>query len=189
MKHYPNFIEVNGKKYNINTDFRIALECDEISKREDIGDYEVMLAIIYKLFGEEALNDCKNGLIGEFFYLAVKYLKCGDTNSNIRTKEIEPSMDFEQDQGYIKASFMHDYHINLDKENIHWWQFYDLFLGLSDECVINRVRNIREEPLSGKKGKELEKLVKMKEQVALKHKKTEREKELDKIWEMQMRKE
>ena len=53
---YPEYVKVGDKKYKINTDFRIAIECDEIAKDNSIGNYERALAIIYKLFGEEGLN-------------------------------------------------------------------------------------------------------------------------------------
>lgn len=187
MKNYPKYIELNGNKYPINTDFRIALECETICRREDIGEYEKVLAIVYKLFGEKAIEDHR--LVFSFFDLAITYLKCGKNEIEEDLSNKEPSMDFEQDQGYIKASFMSDYGIDLDKVEMHFWQFYDLLQGLTETSVLNRVRSIREEPLSGKKGKVLEDLKKAKKQVALKHKKTKFEKELDKLWETKMRKE
>lgn len=187
MKKYPRYVEVNGEKFPINTDFRIALECEQISRDTSIGEYEKMLAIIYKLFGEKALND--HTLVFEFFNLAVKYLKCGKENTQNEDDGKEPSLDFEQDEGYIKASFMSDYGIDLDEVDLHFWQFYDLMQGLTENSILNRVRSIREEPLAGKKGKELEEWKKRKKQVALKHKKTVEELEMDELWERQMKKE
>ena len=186
MNDYPKFIEVEGKKYPINTDFRIALECDDIFKDSTIGDYEKALAVIYKLFGEEALEDYKNQ--NKIFKVAVKYLQCGKAPEDLVNDE-NPSMDFKQDIGFIRASFMSDYHIDLDEEKMHWWAFNDLLQGLTEGSILNRVRYIREEPLSDKKGKELDRWLKAKSQVALKKEKTAREEELDKIWEQKMRKE
>jgi len=48
----PKYVKVDGELYEINTDFRVALECENISRDKKIGDYERGLAIIYKLFGE-----------------------------------------------------------------------------------------------------------------------------------------
>ena len=180
MTSYPEFIELkNGKKYKINTSYRVALKCDDIYKDDTIGDYEKNLAIIYILLGEKAINDRKN--FPEIIELISKYLSCGKevTRDNYKI----PSMDFVQDEGYIKASFMSDYGIDLNKDDMHWWKFFDLLQGLTESSVLNRVRSIREEPLSGKKGKELSKWIEVKKQVELKMKKTEEEKELDKFWE------
>ena len=182
MNKYPEFIEVNNKKYKINTDFRIALQCDEIFKDETIGDYEKTLAIIYLLLGEEALKDHEN--YDKIIKLLTKYLLCGKTQQEI-TNDKEPSMDYKQDAGYIKASFLSDYGIDLDKTDICWWQFMDLLNGLTENSVLNRVRSIREEPLSDKKGKDRQKWEEMKKQVELKHEKTQREKELDEYWKSQ----
>ena len=55
----PEYVNVYDKLYKINTDFRVAIECNNIAQDKSIGDYERALAIIYKLFGEEGLN-CKD---------------------------------------------------------------------------------------------------------------------------------
>lgn len=185
MNNYPKYIEVKGIRYPINTDFRIALECEEIVK-SDIGDYEKALAVIYKLFGEKALNDFDNQ--EEILNLAVKYLWCGKSKEGLINDD-EPSMDFKQDEGYIKASFRSDYQIDLDNEKMHWWEFNDLLGGFTENSIINRVRYVREEPLKDKKGEELQRWLKMKAQVALKQEKTKEQKELDILWEKKMKKE
>jgi len=92
-----------------------------------------------------------------------------------------------KNQGYIKASFMSDYNIDLDKTDLSWWGFYDLLEGLKEDSILNRFRFIREEPLNGKKGKERARWEKLKKQVELKYEKTSKEKELDKYWEDQMK--
>ena len=52
----PQYVKVDDKLYKINTDFRIALECNNIAEDTSIGEYERALAIIYKLFGEERIR-------------------------------------------------------------------------------------------------------------------------------------
>ena len=186
MNSYPEYIEIYNKRYKINTDFRIALKCDEIYRDDTICDYEKTLAIIYLLLGDEGLKDTFNH--EKMCELLVKYLLCGKTAEDLND-DSDPSMSFKQDTGYIKASFMSDYQIDLDNTNLHYWAFYDYLQGLTDDSVLNRVRMIREEPLSGKKGKEREKWEKAKKQVELKKEKTQREKELDAYWESQFKKE
>ena len=48
----PEYVKVDGQLYKINTDFRVAIECDKIAKDKNIGDFERALAFIYKLYGE-----------------------------------------------------------------------------------------------------------------------------------------
>ena len=168
--NYPEFAEVNGKKYKINTDFRVAIECNEIALDDSIGEYERALAVIYKLFGDEGLNDYENH--ERLLELGQVFLACGkeiDTNSGE-----EPDMDFVQDMDYIEASFMSDYSIDLTNVEMHWWKFFNLMNGLSNSemgncCVLNRVRNLRTYDTKDiKDQKQLAKIEEAKRKVALK---------------------
>jgi hypothetical protein len=167
---YPKYVKIGEKKYKINTDFRVAIECQEIALDDSIGDFERALAIIYKLFGDDGLDDNNN--YEKLLELAQKYLSCGKEVNN-KTNE-EPDMDFVQDMPYIKASFRSDYNINLDDEEMHWWEFYELINGLSNSemgncCVLNRIRNLRTfDTKDIKDQKELAKINEAKKQVALK---------------------
>ena len=53
----PEYVRTkNGKNYKINTDFRVALKCNEVSMDTSIGDLERTLAIVYLLFGDEGID-------------------------------------------------------------------------------------------------------------------------------------
>lgn len=175
----PEYVKVNGKKYKINTDFRIAIECDEIARDDFIGEYEKALAVIYKLFGNEGLRDFENHQ--KLLELGQRYLRI-DKDFEIDSEA--PDMDFRQDMDYIETSFMSDYKIDLSKTKMHWWTFWNLINGLSNSeigncCVLNRVRNLRNYDLSKiKDRKEREEIKKAQKQVALK--KTQKEIKLTK---------
>ena len=167
---YPEYAEVDGKRYKINTDFRVALECNKIGEDITIGDLERSLAVIYLLFGDEGLDNKQHHL--KLTELAKKYLLCGkeyDTKGNSK-----PDMDYDEDYGYIWASFMSDFHIDIEKEQIHWWKFMDLMNGLSNSelgncCVLNRIRNLRNYDIKDiKDNKERQKIIEAKRQVELK---------------------
>jgi len=169
---YPEYVEVKGKKYKINTDFRVAIECNRIAEDDSIGDFERVLAVLYTLFGEDGINIPDH--YEELLKMAKKYLLCG--------KEVEeesnekPDMDFIEDYSYITTSFLSDYHIDLDSCKMHWWKFMDLMNGLSnselgDCCILNRIRNLRNfDTKSIKDKKERQKIEKAKQQIALKKK-------------------
>ena len=183
---YPKFVKVNDKKYAINTDFRIAIECNQIAEDTNINDYERALAIIYKLFGDDGINAEED--YEKLLELSIKYLSCGKEEAS-KTNE-EPDMDFVEDMDYIEASFMSDYNIDLTSVEMHWWKFYKLINGLSNSemgncCVLNRVRNLRNfDTKDIKDQKEKERIEKAKKQVALK--KNKKEKNLTKEQEKSM---
>lgn len=171
---YPKYVKINDKKYAINTDFRVAIECNRIAEDTSIGDFERVLGIIYTLYGDEGINACDD--YERLLELGLKYLSCGiEVDNNTE----EPDMDFVEDMDYIEASFMSDYKIDLSNTEMHWWKFLNLMNGLSNSeigncCVLNRIRNLRNYDTKDiKDQKERDKIEKAKKQVALKKNKKE----------------
>lgn len=170
----PEYVKIGDKKYKINSDFRVAIECNNISQDTTIKDSERALAIIYKLFGDEGLNDIEN--YDKLLELGLKFLSCG---KKVEPSDEEPDMDYNEDMDYIETSFMSDYNIDLAETEMHWWKFNNLINGLSNSelgncCVLNRIRNIRTYDVSKiSDRKERDKIIKAKEKVALKRNKKE----------------
>ena len=175
--NYPEYAEVDGKKYKINTDYRVAIRCNEVSM-SNVDDGEKIMAIIYLLFGDEALKDVRH--YEQLMEKANYFLKCGDLEE-YNEKGKEPDMDFIQDFPYIEASFMSDYGMSIKDKPMHWWEFYYLLCGLSqsemgNSCVLNRIRDLRNLDLSKiNDPKEREKLRKAKERFALKKREKKKE--------------
>lgn len=165
----PEYVKVGNKKYKLNTDFRVALKCNQLSMDKTIGDTERTLAIVYLLFGEEGLsseNDfCK------LIDLGYRYLTLDREPNN---DDIEPDMDFIKDMDYIETSFMSDYKIDLTNTKMHYWKFYNLLEGLSNSefgncCILNKIRNARTFDASKiEDKKEREEFLKYQESISLK---------------------
>ena len=85
MTKYPQFAQVKEQKYKINTDFRVALKCDEIA-RNNVPEEERALAIIYLLFGDKGLKDSQNW--NELLSIALKYLNFNKKAEENEEKEI-----------------------------------------------------------------------------------------------------
>ena len=140
----PTKAKVNGTIYDINTDFRVAIKCNNVANDKSICDTERALAIIYLLYGDKGLEIPEN--YAKLLEIGQKFLLCGN---EYEEPTDEADFDFEQDMNYIETSFMSDYGINIDKDTkIHWWKFNDLLNGLSNSelgncCVLNRIRNLR----------------------------------------------
>ncbi len=167
---YPEYIEVNGERYALDTDYRTALRCLEIIEDESISDTERALAVIILLLGDVPHAD-----LNKVQELLCRYLSMDNIGKSHAGKK---DMDFVQDEGLIVASFMSDYNIDLSKgEPMHWWHFVTLVNGLTGDSALSKVREIRNTPLSDYKGKARERLRKAKESVALKRRFSEEDKE------------
>jgi len=159
---YPNAIEIDEKEYEINTGFETALACIKAINDESISKSERAYAVIGLLYKGWPENE------SEAVRLAVKYLRCGKEDD--KHEDIDDvDMDFEYDESYIRASFLSDYHIDLDDSpDMHWWKFYSAMQGLTDSCILNRIRDIRNYDLSTVKDpKSRRKIEKAKRGVAL----------------------
>lgn len=165
----PKYVEIDGKKYKINTDFRVAIECNNIYEDITIGNYEKALAIIYLLYGDKGLDDIENH--AKLLELGQRFLAC---DKEIEITKKEPDIDFNQDMEYIEASFMSDFHIDLENQEMHWWKFMKLMNGLSNSelgncCILNNIRNLRNfDPKTIKDDKQRQKIIEAQQTVALK---------------------
>ena len=139
MSEYPELITINDVDYEINSGYRYALACFSCINDPDLNEYARALGVIGILYKEEPED------LHEALRMAIKYLQCGKEKTDSDQK---PDMDFQYDESYIKSSFMSDYRIDLDDTDMHWWKFSNLLHGLTDDCILNRVRDVRNYDLS-----------------------------------------
>nr|DAX46537.1 MAG TPA: hypothetical protein [Caudoviricetes sp.] len=183
---YPQAIEVDGRRFPINTSYQTAIRCYKIVQDEAVTDAERGAIVMLLLLGDIPQDLSVDGM-KRLQELLVKYLQCGKEPEQIREMdeiltEREPDMDYTYDMGLIIASFISDYKIDLsepENETMHWWKFIDLLNGLSPKSALNRVREIRNKDLGDYKDnpKAMEELIQAKRLVALPEKITESEQE------------
>lgn len=169
---YPEYAEIAGVKYKINTDFREALRCFEVIEDANISDTERAMAVVYILFG-----DVPTEHLEDFLRIAGDYLRCGEKeNATVPAKR---DIDFNEDEKYISASFMSDYQIDLSKANMHFWQYINLVQGFTENSLMSRVREVRNYDLEDiKDPKTKAKMAKAKAAVALPEKFTKAEQDV-----------
>lgn len=144
----PEYVKVNNTLYKINTDFRVAIECNKICRDKTIPDFERALAIIYKLFGEDGLN-CENQ--NKLCELAMKYIMLGREQNNLKSdSQKNYELDINKCEGIIASSFVFDYGYNpYNLKYLHWYDFYNDLENLSSSefgncCILNRITNVLE---------------------------------------------
>lgn len=188
MNSYPRFAKVGEKKYKINTNYKVALECERVAK-SNVSEEERAMAIIYLLFGDEGIENSQDW--NDLLAIALKYLNCGKEKLEDEDEEEIIDMDFKQDWEYIRTSFFYDYKVKLEEDTyMHWWEFYNLLCGLSEKCILNRVRFVRTFDIEQiKDSSEREKWIKQKERLALKQEeqKSDEQKRLDELFEQQLK--
>lgn len=167
---YPEYAEIDGIQYKMNTDYRYALACFKAIEDDELTDIARAYAVVSILFGVEnpqtgeVDNIPEN--VGEALRLAEKFLRCGSDKQNI--ENVKKDMDFEYDKSYIVASFMSDYGIDLETTDLHWWKYCELISGLTEQSILSKVRDLRNTDLNDyKDAKVRAKLQKAMQNVAL----------------------
>ena len=112
-------------------------------------------------------------------------LKCGkeekeETSQKETGKNIKRIYSYEFDDNKIYSAFIQQYNIDLQKQDLHWWQFKTMFECLTNSTQIVQIMEYRAMDLSKIKDKNMKKQYKsLKELYALPDMRSEEEKEND----------
>lgn len=134
-----NSLDIEGKHYPINTDFRVWLKFYELTKRESLDFRSVTEGIILCY---------KDGVLPPSFLKASEamwHFFMGTNEKNSKSSGIagKKIFDFTEDAPLIYASFLSEYGIDLLQEDMHWHKFLTLLKNLSPESPFMRVAAIR----------------------------------------------
>lgn len=139
----PESIEIGGKAYPVDTDFRTWVEFS--SKLRDAKDDKSAFFELIRFARSQKLP-----VKGDAFEKILEFYACGkqakakkDDNKRSNAKKNRRAVDFEQDSDYIYAAFMAQYQIDLHTAQLHWWDFLSLFHALGDEHLICKIMTYR----------------------------------------------
>ena len=147
----PEAIEVNGVEYAVNSDFRSGLACILDMESSELTDEEKCILLLRRIYGDVIPEDGETAI-----KLAVKFLDGGKEQS----EEQNPFADntrlysFEKDSALIYAAFRQTHGIDLQKADLHWWQFLALFQDLGADTGFCNLVNLRRRVNSGEASKE-----------------------------------
>lgn len=167
----PKSVMVNGKEYEINTDFKVWIEIENIILNDNMSIYEKiakMLKMCYKTL-PKSLPDALDAMMA--FYLMSP--QNDRPSKKPKNKNVKPIYSFDEDAPYIYSAFLSEYGIDLIKQNLHWWQFVSLLKGLGDENKFCKIITWRAIDIDEIKDKSQKKFIrKMKNIYRLKNVKT-----------------
>ena len=139
----PKSLEIDGRDYEINSDFRVALLIFKAYNDGELSDYEKASVCLKCLF-QEMPKDLNKAL-----EKAVWFLDGGDMPKSKQAPA--PMMDWEQDQYIIFPALNKVAGCEIRSvKYLHWWSFLGLFHEI-DEGLYSQVMNIRAKKIKGKR--------------------------------------
>lgn len=136
----PKTVEICGKEYPINSDFRAAVEF-EILIQSDASPKRKTRGAIRIFFGGNPPPFSENVLVDA----VINFYAGGGKDSDERPKKNRKRIySFAQDGDYIAAAFRSQYGIDLlTIPYMHWYEFRALFKGLEESCEIVKIMGYR----------------------------------------------
>lgn len=141
----PDQVMIDGKLYDLDTDFRTAIRIIQDFEDDDLTTYEKNYLMIRRLFPVVPDN------MEESLRQALKFLDGGEPIS----EEVEstPPMrlySFSKDANLIYAAFRQTHGIDLQTAKLHWWQFLALFMDLGADTTFSNLVSLRKRVKEGK---------------------------------------
>lgn len=139
----PKSLEVDGKEYEINSDFRTVLVIFQAYNDPELTDFEKMEVCLQCIYKERPKN------VETALEKAMWFLDGGDMP---KSKQAPVKiMDWEYDQSmYFPAVNKAAGYETREAEYLHWWSFLGLFNEIP-EGLYSQVMNIRSKRAKGKK--------------------------------------
>lgn len=160
----PNFVDIGGIAYTINTDFRVSVAFEILMQDSKISPEDKVNKAI-SLYYPRIPHDIQiagDALIN--FYRCNRELpKDGSGKGNY-----DQPYSFKYDDQYIYSAFWQQYGIDLERINMHWWKFRALFNGLTSDTLFVKIMGWRSAEIDGKTpASEKKRILKLKQLYAL----------------------
>lgn len=138
FERLPDKIEIDGRKYRLDLDFRNVLRMVEIMNREDLLS-EARNYLALKCVMRKVPKNLGKAMTEVSAIIFPKTKKKGDKGPKLT--------DYTQDADLIRAAFLQCYGINLWREKLHWFEFTGLLACLPDGSRYIDIVGIRAKPL------------------------------------------
>lgn len=120
----PDCVEVRGKNWDIDPDFRLMVELENAVTSAGGLSPEVLANLLQRFYRQEP--DPEEAVEGMLWFY-----RCGKEESReAGASGTSRAYDFEQDAEALYTSFLQAYRIDLSMDKVHWWRFRRLMFGL-----------------------------------------------------------
>jgi len=147
----PNTVDINGVKYEINSDFRTSILFEIMMQDTSLSDEDNIIQAL-QLYYHRVPEDIDTA-IDKMLWL----YRCGKDETSLKgtgSNKTNQIYSYEYDEDYIYSAFLDQYGVDLqDIEFLHWWKFKAMFKSLKEDNEIVKIMGYRAMDLSKIKDK------------------------------------
>jgi hypothetical protein len=141
----PVAIEIDGKQYEINSDFRSCLRIILAFEDAELSSVEKQMIMLHNLYPIPP-QDIKTAITKGGLFL---------NGGKVAEESDSPRVySFAKDANMIFSAFRQTHNIDLQVVNLHWWEFLALFMDLGADTAFCNLINLRRRVKTGKASKE-----------------------------------
>lgn len=148
----PTFVEIEGKEFEINTDFRTSILFELLMQDDNVNEEEKIYMALELYYPEipPNINEAIDQML--WFYRCGKDIKESRGTGKGKSTQI---YSFNFDDDYIYSAFLDQYGVDLqDIEYLHWWKFKAMFKSLKEDNEIVKIMGYRAMDINKIKDKE-----------------------------------
>lgn len=157
----PDNVEIEGREYEINSDFRTSILFEMLMMDDDVDTDTKMMQAVELYFGEYPSGEN----IADVLKAIMWFYQCGRTDKErtvdkpvrrpgenddadhdelVEENKDEKVYSYDYDDEYIYAAFLEQYGVDLvDVPYLHWWKFRAMFKGLNSDCQFVKIMGYR----------------------------------------------
>ena len=142
----PTQVEIEGKRYQLNTGFRVGLRLLMAYEDERLTPHERQILLLRLLYKELPTTPAA---LQKALELGLRFLEGGH---NYGSLPVGPRLySFSRDGAMIFSGILSCHGVDLSRETeLHWWQFCALFQELDENCTFSRIICLRRRLMQGK---------------------------------------
>ena len=149
LGYLPTSLEVNGKEYQIDADFRNILQIFLAFEDDELEDKEKAYICISRLY--EDYTSIPKSDLQDAFTAALDFLNYGNKKDEKETGR-HKLMDWEDDETILFPAINKAAGCEVRAlPFLHWWTFLGYFQSIDSESLLGTVLSIRQKKSKGKK--------------------------------------
>lgn len=154
----PEKVRVGSTVYDLNTDFRAGIEFEVL-----VEGGEMKVFPLLKPYFPGGIPENENEAVEAVLW----FYRCGAEPQGDTPNNGKPAYSFSVDSSAIYADFFRYYGIDLSCEEMHWWAFRALLMGLPENSAFKQRIYYRTCKLSDLPKKERERVSKIRKEIAI----------------------